>query len=195
MNAVLRPTTPPLPVWPLRVDQYHQMIATGVLTEDDPVELLTGWLVPKMPKNPAHRLSTQLLRDWIAACLPPGWFVDSQEPLTTPDSEPEPDVMVVRGTRRDYASRHPLPAEVPVVMEVADTSLQRDRTLKQAVYARAGITEYWIVNLPERQIEIYRQPDGQATYTDCRIYKNGDQVTFYLSGQSMGSQTVAGLLP
>lgn len=187
--------TAPVPVWRLRVDQYHQMIDTGVLTEDDPVELLTGWLVPKMPKNPAHRLATQLLRDWIAACLPPGWFVDSQEPLTTLDSEPEPDVMIVRGARRDYGHRHPGPSEVPLVFEVADTSLQRDRGIKQALYARAGIPEYWIINLPERHIEIYRHPDGQAAYGQCEICKIDATVSLCLSGTLLGSLPVAQLLP
>ncbi|MBM3202774.1 Uma2 family endonuclease [Candidatus Woesearchaeota archaeon] len=194
-NPVLPAESVPVPVWRLRVDQYHQMIDTGVLGEDDPVELLTGWLVPKMPKNPAHRLATQLLRDWIAACLPPGWFVDSQEPLTTLDSEPEPDVMIVRGVRRDYGHRHPGPSEVPLVIEVADTSLQRDRGIKQALYARAGIPEYWIVNLPERHIEIYRLPEGQSVYLAPQVLKTDADLTLFLSGKPLGSLPVAQLLP
>lgn len=98
---------PTLPIWQLSVEQYHQMIQTGILTEDDPVELLEGWLIPRMPKNPPHCLSTELAREAIAKLLPSGFFVSGQEPLTTDDSEPEPDVMVVRGARRDYVYRHP----------------------------------------------------------------------------------------
>ncbi len=68
--------------------------------------------------------------------------------------------MIVRGARRDYADRHPSPADPAPVVEVADTTLQRDRTLKQRVYARAGVPRYWIVNLPEQQIEVYSDPIG-----------------------------------
>lgn len=89
---------PTLPIWQLSVEQYHQMIQTGILTEDDPIELLEGWLVPKMPKNPPHRISTALVREALTRLLPVGFFVDSQEPLTTDDSEPEPDAMVVQGS-------------------------------------------------------------------------------------------------
>src|SRR5947209_7884549 len=96
-----------LRLWQLSVGQYHQMIQTGILTDDDPVELLEGWLVTKMPKNPPHRLTTQLTREALAPLLPAGYYVDDQEPMTTDESEPEPDVMIVRGTRRNYRDRYP----------------------------------------------------------------------------------------
>lgn len=81
----------------LSLDQYHEMIRAGVLGEDDPVELLGGVLVSKMSKNAPHRTATHLLRSTLEAGLDPGWYVDSQEPITVGDSEPEPDVVVVRG--------------------------------------------------------------------------------------------------
>src|SRR6266851_3947866 len=84
-------------IWRFSVDQYHAIIRAGILTEDDPVELLEGWLVTKMPKNPRHRVVTRLIREALENLGAPGWYVDTQEPLTTADSEPEPDVMVVRG--------------------------------------------------------------------------------------------------
>ena len=129
MPAVSLPT---MPIWRLSVEQYHRMIRFGILTDDDPVELLEGWLITKMPKNPPHRLSTQLTREAIARLLPPGWYVDAQEPITTEDSEPEPDVVVVRGERHDYRDHHPREHDVALVVEVADTTLQRDRTLIEA---------------------------------------------------------------
>ena len=101
------------PIWQLRIEQYHQMIRTGILTDDDPVELLEGWLVTKMPKNPSHRLTTQLTCEALSGLIPAGYYVDDQEPLTTDESEPEPDVMIVRGHRRDYRDRHPGPADSP----------------------------------------------------------------------------------
>src|SRR6266404_3463044 len=87
-------------VWRFSVDQYHTMIRMGILTEDDPVELLEGWLIVKMSKSPKHRVATRLIRQALEHSVPPGWYVDSQEPLTTADSEPEPDVMIVRGETR-----------------------------------------------------------------------------------------------
>src|SRR3954454_16855805 len=105
MSAITQPTLAPVrppavptdPIWRLSVDQYHEMIRTGILTEDHPAELLDGWLVPKTPRSPAHRAATPLLRTAIEGVVPAGWYVDTQEPITTADSEPEPDGMVVRG--------------------------------------------------------------------------------------------------
>src|SRR5262245_39214068 len=118
-------------IWRFSVDQYHAMIRAGILTEDDPVELLEGWLITKMSKSPKHRVVTQLARETLARVLPSGWYVDAQEPVTTADSEPEPDVAVVRGERRQYLDHHPGPQDVALVVEVADSSLQRDRSLKK----------------------------------------------------------------
>lgn len=92
---------PDAPIWRLTVAQYHNMIQTGILTGDDPVELLEGWLVTKMPKHRRHSLITQLTREVWANVVPDGRYVDAQELITTADSEPDPDVMIVRGNRRD----------------------------------------------------------------------------------------------
>ena len=116
-------TVPTEPVWRLTVQQYHDMIREGILTDDDPVELLDGLLVPKMPRNPPHRIATRKTRQRLEACLPSGWYVDSQEPVTLPTSEPEPDVAVVRGSDAQYSDRHPGPADLGLLVEVADTTL------------------------------------------------------------------------
>src|SRR5438105_7598445 len=83
-------------IWRLTVDQYHEMIARGILTDDDPVELLEGWLVSKMAKNPAHRACPRLAREALARILPAGWYAESQEPGTLAAREPGPDVALVR---------------------------------------------------------------------------------------------------
>lgn len=83
------------------------MIRSGILTDDDPVELLEGWLVTKMLKNRRRSLSTQRTREALVRTVPSGWFVDAQEPITTADSEPEPAIVVVRGDKWDYTERHP----------------------------------------------------------------------------------------
>src|SRR5687767_9121960 len=106
-TSTIPPAMPPVPVWRFSVDKFHEMLRAGIFTADDPVELLEGWLVPKMPKNPPHRVASRLIRKALEAIVPTGWYVDAQEPITTADSEPEPDVMAVRGDTRDYLDRHP----------------------------------------------------------------------------------------
>lgn len=186
------------PIWRLSVAQYHQMIGAGILTDDDPVELLEGWLVAKMPKNPPHSLATQLTREALARILPAGWFVDAQEPITTADSEPEPDVAVIRGERRDYAERHPGPGEVALVVEVADATLRRDRTLKQGIYARAGIPLYWILNLTEQTLEAHHEPSESKdgfSYHQRAVYRASDAVPVILEGREIARIALRELLP
>ena len=185
-------------IWRFSVDQYHAMIQAGILTEDDPVELLEGWLITKMSKNPRHTFATQLTRDTVASLLPLGWYVNVQEPITTGDSEPEPDVVVVRGDRRQYLDRHPGPQDVALVVEVADSSLQRDRSLKKRLYAAAGISGYWIVNLIDRQIEVYTEPSGpteQPDYRQQQIYGPTDTVPVVVEDHEIGRLSVQDVLP
>ncbi len=188
---------PDSPIWRLSIAQYHQMVRSGILTDDDPVELLEGWLVTTMPKNPPHRLTTQLLREALAQLVPVGWYVDAQEPITTSDSEPEPDVVIVRGDRRQYRDRHPGPTEVALVVEVSDSTLQRDRTMKQRLYAAAGIVAYWIVNLVEGQVEVYEEPINPVDapcYARRADYRRGESVPLTLDGQVVGVVAVETVL-
>jgi Uma2 family endonuclease len=174
------------------------MIHAGILTEDDPVELLEGWVVTKMSKSPKHRVVTQLVREAIAQILPSGWYVDAQEPVTTKDSEPEPDVAVVRGNRRQYIDRHPSPQDIAFVVEVADSSLRRDRTLKKQIYAAASISLYWIINLLANQIEVYSEPSGpseQPDYGQQQNYGLEDMVPVVLESCEVGRLSVKDLLP
>jgi len=185
-------------IWRLSVEQYHAMIQAGILTDDDPVELLEGWLVFKMPKNPAHRATTRLVRTALDNVLPVGWYTDSQEPITLLDSEPEPDVVVVRGDTRQYLDRHPAPPDLALVIEVADTTLQRDRTSKKRAYARAGIPVYWIVNLGNEQMEVYTQPWGeaeQADYAQRQDYERLTIVPVVINDVEVGTLAVEALLP
>lgn len=184
---------PTAPIWRLSVAQYHEMIAAGILSETDPVELLEGWLVTKMPKNPKHSLATQLLGEMLARLLPAGWFVNIQEPITTADSEPEPDVAVVRGERRDYAERHPMPDEVALVVEVFDSTLSSDRTLKARRNARAGIPHYWLLNLNERQLEAHSDP-AEGAYRQRAIYAADASAPVIIAGRTLGQVAVSAVL-
>lgn len=195
-NAQLSPPVankiPPYPIWQLTVEQYHTMITAGILIDGDPVELLEGWLVIRMLKNPPHSFTTQILKEILAVLLPLDWLINVQEPITTGDSEPEPDLSIVRGDRRMYSDRHPSPEDVGLVIEVADSSVERDRTIKKRIYARAGIPIYWIVNLPEQQIEVYSEPEHnsggeRSSYQQCQIFNANTKVPIYLSGKNIGS--------
>ncbi|MBD2126378.1 Uma2 family endonuclease [Microcoleus sp. FACHB-1] len=174
------------------------MIRLGILTEDDPVELLEGWIIQKMPKNPPHRASTKLTCNALEEIVPEGWYVDAQEPITLLDSEPEPDVVVVRGNTRDYLDRHPGSQDLALVVEIADSTLERDRTSKKRLYARAGILVYWIVNLPEQKLEVYTQPIDLAqepTYQQRQDYSLPDEVSVAIEGREVGCLRVRDLLP
>lgn len=185
-------------LWRISVEQYHQMIDAGILTDDDPIELLEGLLVEKMSKNPPHRVVTLLLRRTLERLIALGWYIDSQEPITTLDSEPEPDVTIVRGDTLDYLDRHPGPQDTALVIEVADATLRRDRGIKKRLYARAGIPVYWVVNLNKLQIEVYSQPDQTAAVPDYRqqqVYQGMDQVPVILDGIEVGQLLVSDVLP
>ena len=145
----------------LSVGQYHAMIDGAILKPDANAELLYGPLVRKLSKTPPHSTArTKLLRLLQAAV---GETVRAQVPITLGDGDGEPDIAVVRGRAEDYATRHPAPAEVESVIEVADASLQTDRGVKLHGYARAGIKAYWIVNLTHRTIEVYTRPSASTT--------------------------------
>jgi Uma2 family endonuclease len=189
---------PPEPVLRLTVEQYHGMIRAGILVDGDPMELLEGWLVQKMTKYPPHVLSAGCTLDALAAVVAGGWHVRAEGPVTTRDSEPEPDVSVIRGRRRDYANRHPSPKEVALLVEVGDTSLERDRGWKKHIYAAAGIPCYWIVNLIDGQVEVHTQPSGpgeQADYAARQVYRRGDRIPVVLDGAQAGTVAVDDLLP
>ncbi|WP_353260069.1 Uma2 family endonuclease, partial [Prochlorothrix hollandica] len=175
----------------LTLDQYQAMVRSQILTEADALEFLDGFLIPKMIKNPPHRLSTGLLQDVLLAWLPPGFHLNVQEPMTLVTSEPEPDLAVVRGQRRDYRDRHPGGAEVLLVVEVADATLARDRGLKQRLYSAAAIPHYWILNLVDRQLECYSNPQSQAagsSYGDYALVGEGEAIIFPWEPEGQGGE-------
>jgi Uma2 family endonuclease len=189
---------PSLPILRLSVDQYHKMMRAGILRSGDPIELLEGWLVIKMSKNPPHVFANSRLHDMLSALVAAGWFVNSQDPITTLESEPEPDASVIRGDRREYLGNHPTPSDVALIGEVADSSLAYDRGIKKRIYARAGIPIYWIVNLEERCVEVYTDPTGPADEPDYRqrqAYGETDSVPIILDGTEIGKLEVKAMLP
>ncbi len=113
------------------VDEYHHMIETGILTENDRVELLDGWILEMSPIGPPHEVCVSLLMESMQKVLPTGWMIRVQSPITLPNSEPQPDASIVRGRPRDFLTHHPLPAEVGIVIEISESSLSYDRRQKR----------------------------------------------------------------
>jgi Uma2 family endonuclease len=137
--------------------EYERMVEVEILGPEDKVELLGGEMIVKEPQYSPHATSIRLVQTTLAATFGPGWDVRPQMPVALDDeSEPEPDVCVVPGSARDYRDAHP--ARPALIVEVAQSRLGFDRERKGGLYARAGVTDYWIVNIPDQCLEIYREP-------------------------------------
>jgi Uma2 family endonuclease len=144
--------------------EYDRLVDLG-LFEGEPLELLGGQLVVAEPHGAYHASAISAVDYAVRAVLPPGWLVRIQLPVSLDDeSEPEPDLVVVPGRPADYLQSHP---DRPVLaVEVAESSLSFDRAHKGSLYARAGVRDYWLVNLVGRVLEVYRDPgpDPEAIY-------------------------------
>lgn len=147
-------------------DEYHRLAAAGVFAPGSRVQLVRGEIVEMTPQSAAHATAIRLIQQRLEAVFREGYDIRAQLPLAlSEDSEPEPDVAVVPGTTRDYSRQHPTSAVL--VVEVSGGTLPFDRGPKAVMYARAGIQEYWIVDLDRRVLEVYRDPraSGYATMT------------------------------
>ena len=143
------------------VERYLRLVGQGVLAPEDRVELLEGVVVAMSPRNPLHDAAVSLADRALMAAVGGRAAVRCQLSLViAPHSVPEPDVAVVPGHEGDYARAHP--GSALLVVEVADSTLAQDRITKAAVYASAGIPEYWLVNLRDDRIEVFREPDAAA---------------------------------
>ena len=141
--------------------EYDRLAEAEILRSADRIELLGGALIVKEPQASPHITAIRLVQRALIAAFGPGWDVREQAPVALDDdSEPEPDISVVAGDPRDYRDAHP--QRPALVVEVALSRLSFDREHKGSLYARAGIVDYWIVNLPDRRVEVYRDPVPDA---------------------------------
>ncbi|MCS6812398.1 MAG: Uma2 family endonuclease [Cyanobacteria bacterium] len=159
------------------VMEYHRLSEMGLLTETDRTELLAGQIILMAAKGTPHVTSLRLLvyelntllRDYPVVVI-------TQDPIQLDDqSEPEPDLAVVRGTVLDYADRHPQPSDLYLVVEVADSTLKKDCDIKDKLYAQAGIADYWVLDVINRQLHIFRNPTPQG-YTSHLILSEPNQI-------------------
>ena len=175
----------------LSVAEYEHLGRAGVLAEQDKVELIDGWVVQKMSRNPPHDSAMYYLLHWLmAACPQSSWHVRCQSALVLSHSVPEPDHSIVRAAGHGWRRLHPRAADAGLVVEVSDSSLDLDRTDKLRVYASDSIPAYWIVNVVDGQIEAYARPAGDA-YAQRQDYRPGEAVPLVLDGVHVGDVPVA----
>jgi Uma2 family endonuclease len=143
----------------IRVEEYHRMIEAGILGEEDQVELIEGVIVSVSPQSRKHAFVIQRLVALFSRLVDEGRYaILPQLPLTLGDlNEPEPDVAVVPAEEAESTTEHP--SKALLVVEVSGDSLAKDRRFKTSIYARFGVSEYWIVNLQDETIEVHRDPD------------------------------------
>ena len=192
------PTTPP-EVFPelyrFTVAQYDRMVQDGTIGKNERVELIEGLLVTKMGKNPPHVFAGKLGFKRLEQLVSPGWHVGKEDPVVVSDwGKPEPDLSVIRGKENDYLDRAVTAADVGLVVEIAESSLATDRFDMAKIYASARIPVYWIVNLLNRQIEVYTQP-GNDGY-ECREDFGWEQdVPVVVEGREVGRIPVSDIVP
>jgi hypothetical protein len=186
-----------LPVYRFTVKQYHRMIEEGILTDNDRVELLQGWIVPKMAQSHPHAGTVTRITRRLTPVLPRRWLLRVQSAITLPESEPEPDLAIVRGPEEVYFRRHPRPLDIGLSIEVAGSSLLDDRRRKGEIYALARIPHYWVVNLVDRVVEVYSRPRAGkiAGYRSQRSYGIKESVPLILAGRVVRKIRVSELLP
>jgi Uma2 family endonuclease len=167
----------------LTVAEVMEMARTGILDEDERVELLDGVLVRMSPINPPHADAVRWLMRLFVRSLSDDFVVLVQDPVfLSTYSLPQPDVAIARAMGRTYRRRHPEPPEILLVVEVADTTLRNDRVIKMPLYAAAGIAEAWIVDLVHRQLLVYRRPVPDGLHVNRGTWTNGRNRTARLSG-------------
>jgi len=185
----------PQSLYRLSIEQHEAMVASGVFTKRDRFHLINGFLVAKMTEYPPHAVVCDAVRLALESLLLDGWYVRPDKPLRIPNyaSMPEPDPVVARWSCWEYEERHPDPADVALIVEVTSSSLYEDRGMA-GIYAAGGNVVYWIVNLVDRQLEVYTDP-GPAGYGSRQILKAGQDVPVVVAGNELGRIPVAGILP
>jgi Uma2 family endonuclease len=184
----------PCPLYRMSLDKYEAMVESGAFSDHDRFHLINGFLVEKMTQHDPHATADELCGRALDKVIPRGWQVRSAKPVRLPpNSKPEPDRSVVRGTIRDYSERSPGPEDVGLIVEVSVSSPAQDRQ-QAAVYAASGISYYWIVNMVEPKVEVYFDPSPIA-YKFRADHAVGEKVPVVIDGVGIGEILVDDLMP
>ena len=205
MSVAIYPTIGLAPTqtnWMVRrftLAEYHTLIDVGVLKPGDPYELLNGVIKFKMPQNTPHASTSSKLEKRLWKMLPEELLLRTQKPITisSQDSEPEPDLVIVLGPDTRYDDNQPTPRDILLIVEVSDSSLEEDRGEKLQSYAAARIPCYWIVNLRAHIIEVYTLPRGgrNPTYRSRIDYAADSTVPVVVAGKTLGTIPASEILP
>jgi Uma2 family endonuclease len=174
------------------------MIASGAFKDGDPVELLDGWITSKMSRNPPHDFVMTRCQRLLNALMGLVFVIRQQCAVTIGNSEPEPDICVAVGPDNRYVDHHPREAEIGLIVEVSDSTLDDDRDVKGPIYAAAGIPVYWIINVKAREIEVYTDPTGASTrpaYRNRHDYRIGETVPVAIFDKTFAPIVVAEIFP
>jgi Uma2 family endonuclease len=160
------------------VQEYHRMAELGILAVSERTELIAGQITIMVAKGTPHVLTLRILTNEIEALLSnQPVFISTQDPIYIDNSsEPEPDLAIVRGTAFDYVDQHPQPKDICLIVEVADSTLKYDCEVKDKIYAKANITDYWVIDIPHRQVHIFRDPTSTG-YTSHLILTEPQSVS------------------
>ncbi len=172
---------PSLPIRRFSIAEYHKMGEVGIFSEDERVELIEGVIIQMSLIGSKHAATVNKLAQFFYSRLSPSEAtIAAQNPVVLDDgTEPQPDISVLKPKDDAYASAHPRPDDVLLIVEAADTTLEDDRAVKLPRYAAVGIPEVWIVNIPERKIEVYRIPIGKKEDAEYKIqvkYREGEML-------------------
>lgn len=185
MSAVLERTFPKTEVYQngqvfnarlITVVQYDEMIEHGILTTEDRVELLDGVIIEKIPKGIKHAAFNDLVAEKLRETLGNRAVIRNQNPIVLDDySEPEPNIVLAKQPREIYLEKHPTPEDILLIVEISDSTLGRDRVTKSLAYSKAGIQQYFVLNLQNETLEEYREPSEDG-YQFKRTLRKGDSV-------------------
>ena len=178
MTSAVWPRAPVLNIWRWTVDRYERAAMGGLFGPQPHVELINGEVIEMAPMGPMHAEFTRRVSRVFSALSDVAWTVGGQQPVrVADDSQPEPDAWIARGGRGTYLNRHPGLGDLVLAVEVADSSLALDRTTKLALYARAAIAHYWIIDVNAGEILVFGDPDpGAAVYRTAGVVASGGRL-------------------
>jgi hypothetical protein len=182
----------------MTVEEYRRGLAQGEFGPPGSVELIEGRVVAKTRQSLRHDGALEKIRDVLAKIVPGGWHLQVAQAIQTTDSLPEPDVAIVADALDSHTSRPRRGEEIALIVEAADASLVLDRRLKGRIYARAGIANYWILNLIDGQLEVYSNPSGPVQmpgFHEHRVFRGDDKLSLVIGLDDLGMVRVADMIP